>query len=46
MGFEKVNLNIKIDFTNFHFLNFDNFFLTWLFYLKCYGTSMCGGKML
>jgi hypothetical protein len=48
MGFEKVNLDIKMDFTNFHFhfLNFDNFFLTLLFYLKCYGTSMCGGKML
>jgi hypothetical protein len=49
MGLEKINLDIKMDFTNLKFeiwniKNFEKKFLAWFFHLKCYGTSMCGGK--
>jgi hypothetical protein len=51
MGLEKINLNIKMDFYKFEIFilnlkTFERLFLAWFFHLKCYGTSMCGGKKL
>jgi hypothetical protein len=50
MGIEKINLDIEMDFMNFHFhfksFYIYNFFNLFFFIFKCYGTSMCGGKKL
>jgi hypothetical protein len=38
-----------MDFKWFFILNVkicERLFLAWFFHLKCYGTSMCGGKKL
>jgi hypothetical protein len=49
MGLEKINLDIEMDFMNLKFETWnviicERLFLAWFFHLKCYGTSMCGGK--
>jgi len=45
MGLEKINLNIK---THYKFQILKNLrqFFACFFHLKCYGISMCGGKVI